>query len=371
VLGGARRWWSGEQRPTALLVAAVLVALTGATAAAGRGEAGLDAATGPVRAEAVDAPEVVQVTTTTAPPTTATPPTTAPPAPPPPPTEPPTTASPPPTAAAVAVPRFTLDPYRALGAWIDVFDWSWTFTQGKPAVFPADVDRMADLGVRTLYVQAARDDHPADIVDLDLLAPLLERARERGMRVVAWYLPTLTDPQADLRRLLAMAALPVDGIGVDIESRDVVDLAERNARLVGLSAALRQSLPGEVLSAIVLPPVVMEDVNPDYWPGFPWRELAPYYDVWQPMGYWTNRRTDSGWRDGYAYTAANIDRVRERTGWLDAPVHPIGGIGDQTTPEQVAGMVQAARERGALGGSLYDYRTTHDALWGPLAAFNP
>jgi hypothetical protein len=34
-------------------------------------------------------------------------------------------------------------------------------------------------------------------------------------------------------------------------------------------------------------------------------------------------------------------------------------------------MVQAASERGALGGSIYDYRTTHDALWGPLAAFNP
>ena len=114
----------------------------------------------------------------------------------------------------------------------------------------------------------------------------------------------------------------------------------------------------------------MEDVNPNYWPGFPWAELAPFYDVWQPMGYWTNRRADSGWRDGYAYTAANIDRIRAHLGWLDAPVHPIGGIGDETTPEQIAGMVQASVERGALGGSIYDYRTTHDALWAPLQAFN-
>ena len=302
----------------------------------------------------------------------------------PPPTEPATTAAPttapppppPPPPPAATVPagtiggRFPMAAYEGLGAWIDVFDWSWTFTGGQPTVGPADVDRMASFGVRTLYVQVSRYDHPADVVDLDLLQPIIDRAHANGMRVVGWYLPTLTDPAADLRRTMAMAALSIDGIGIDIESREVVDVTERNARLIAYSAAVRESLPGEVISGIVLPPVVMEDVNPNYWPGFPWAELAPFYDVWQPMAYWTNRRSDSGWRDGYAYTAANIDRIRAHLGWLDAPVHPIGGIGDQTTPEQIAGMVQAAVERGALGGSIYDYRTTHDALWGPLQAFN-
>jgi hypothetical protein len=229
---------------------------------------------------------------------------------------------------------------------------------------------MASLGVRTLYVQVSRYDHPVDVVDQDLLDPILARARELGMRIVGWYLPTLTDVDADLRRTLAMASRPLDGIGIDIESRDVVDVADRNARLIAYSAAVRAALPGEVVSAIVLPPVVMEDVNPNYWPGFPWAEIAPYYDVWQTMGYWTNRRSDSGWRDGYAYTAANIDRVRAHIGRPEAPVHPIGGIGDETTPEQIAGMVQASAERGVLGGSIYDYRTTHDALWEPLRAFN-
>ena len=303
--------------------------------------------------------------------TTTAPTTTAPPAPPPsePPPPPPTTAGPT-VAPQVAGLRFTLAPYLGLGAWIDVFDWSWTFTQGQPHVGPADVDRMASLGVRTLFIQAARWDHPADIVDQDLLEPIIDRAHELGLSVVAWYLPTLTDPAADLRRTMAVAALDIDGLGIDIESREVVDVADRNARLLDYVAAVRAALPGEVLSGIVLPPVVMEDVNPNFWPGFPWRELAPSFDVWQPMAYWTNRRADSGWRDGYAYTAANIDRIRDRLGWLDAPVHTIGGIGDATTVEQVSGMVQAGLERGVLGGSLYDYRTTHDALWSPLLAFN-
>lgn len=311
--------------------------------------------------EPASAPPTTPVRSTAATTTTTTEPVPAP-------TTPPTTAV---AAEAAAIgSRFTLDPYRGLGAWIDVFDWSWSFTEGQPHIALADIDRMAAFGVRTLYVQAARWDHPADIVDLDLLQPIIDRAHADGMQVVAWYLPTLVDPVADLRRTLAMATLPVDGIGIDIESRDVADPAERNARLLAYSAELRRALPGEVLSGIVLPPVVMEDINPNYWPGFPWRELAPFYDVWQTMGYWSNRRSDSGWRDGYTYTAVNIDRVRDRLGWLDAPVHPIGGIGDQVSAEQVAGMVQAASERGALGGSLYDYRTTHDALWTPLQAFN-
>jgi hypothetical protein len=196
------------------------------------------------------------------------------------------------------------------------------------------------------------------------------------MDVVAWYLPTLTDSTADLTRLLAISGLNVEGIGVDIESREVGDPVARNMLMVDLSQRLRAQLPGEVLSAIVLPPVVMEDINPNYWPGFPWAQLAPYYDVWQPMAYWTFRRPDSGWRNGYAYTAANIDRVRERIGRPDAPVHPIGGIADSHGAEDVTGMAQAALERGAIGGSLYDFRTieanaARDAIWAAQAAFNP
>ena len=92
---------------------------------------------------------------------------------------------------------------------------------------------MASFGVRTLYVQAARYDHPADVVEPDLLQPLIDRAHANGMarrRVVpADARPT---PPPISRRTIAMAALPIDGIGIDIESRDVADAAERNARLV-------------------------------------------------------------------------------------------------------------------------------------------
>lgn len=316
-------------------------------------------------------------TTTTAPPTTTTTvapstSTTAAPA-------PPTTRAPRPQVAARTAPKVPplqppavpagLEPYRGMGTWSDVYDWSRSYTNGKPVTGPADVDRMAELGVQTLYIQASKWDSTTDIVDADLLQPLLDRAKERGMRVVAWYLPTLDDTQRDLRRLVAIAALRnVDSVAVDIESRDVQDVAERNRRLVELSAALRQALPGRTIGAIVLPPVVLEVVNPNYWPNFPYREIAPHYDVWMTMGYWTNRKASSGYRDAYRYTRENVDRLRANLG-ATVPVHPIGGLGAGTTPADVEAYRQAAIDTGSLGGSLYDWRTTAADSWPGMRGF--
>ena len=97
--------------------------------------------------------------------------------------------------------------------------------------------------------------------------------------MIVWYLPSFEDVNRDLQRLLAIARLPVEGVAVDIESRHVADAAERSRRLVDLSHRLRASLPGRQIGAIVLPPVVTDVINPNYWPGFPWREIVPDYDV--------------------------------------------------------------------------------------------
>ena len=280
------------------------------------------------------------------------------------------TTQPPATTTTVPPPRFTLDPYRGLGAWLDVYDWSTSFAKYGPAVELDALDQLAAQGVQTLFIQASKWDAPEAVVDPPRLMSFIDRAHQLGIDVVGWYLPTLEDPSGDLQRLLAIAALPVDGLAVDIEARNVGDVAERNRRLVQLSTALRNALPGEVLGAIPLEPVLLEDVNPGFWPAFPWPELAPSYDVWLPMAYWTNRRASTPWRDAYTYTATNIDRVRAHIGRPDAPVHVIGGIGDKTTEMDVAGFRIAAFERGAIGGSIYDFRTTAAAHWPQLLPFH-
>jgi hypothetical protein len=275
--------------------------------------------------------------------------------------------------------RYTMDPYHGLGAWIDVFDWSATYdrsAEDPPTVGLDDIDAMASLGVRTLYLQPARWDSPVPgVVDPDLARAIIDRAHGDGMAVVGWYLPTLVDPAADRAQIAAVRDLPLDGFGLDIESVLLADEAERNARVVQLAADLRAANPDDVLSAIVLPPVVTE-VYGTYWAGFPWAELAPYFDVWQPMGYWTNRTVESGWRDAYTYTASNIDLLRQATGRPDAVVHPVGGIGccegptAPSTPADIEAMLRAAAERGAPGASIYDFATTGPELWPALAGAN-
>jgi len=281
------------------------------------------------------------------------------------PTLPPPTAAP----APASTPRPAgIGPYLGLGTWVDVYDWSTTFSRnGPPAVTPGDADRMADAGVQTLFIQASKHDSPTDVLEPELLQAHIDRAKKQGLQVVAWYLPTLVDVGADLRRLKAIAALRnLDGLAVDIEARNVADVNDRNDRLVELSAALRKALPGRFIGGIVLPPVVLEVVNQNFWPAFPYREIAPFYDVWMTMGYWTNRTNASGYRDAYRYTKENVERLRNNLGQPNAPVHPIGGIGHSTSAAEIEQYKRGVTAVGGIGGSIYDWDTTAPALWANL-----
>jgi hypothetical protein len=254
-----------------------------------------------------------------------------------------------------------------VGTWIDVFDWSREFGGDEPVVGPDDVTTMADAGVQTLYVQGARANKPEDVLERERLEALLERADDEGLATVVWYIPSLDDPDADLRRLEALAELDVDAVAVDIEARDVPDPAERSRRLVDLSERLREALPDTAIGAVPVAPVLLEVVNTDWWPGFPWAELAPHYDVWLPMTYSTERRADSGYRDAERYTHENLLRLRANLDDPEAVVHPIGGVADELVVADVEAHVRAARRGDAVGVSLYDWPTAAPELLEPLA----
>lgn len=260
---------------------------------------------------------------------------------------------------------------------MDVYDFAPEFqaSGAPPPITPASVDTMAAQGIKTIFLQASKDDvrsPPGDIVHPELVGAFVTKAHAKGIRVVAWFLPKLADVGADARRLGSLHDFRAegqrfDGIGVDIEWRkDVPDAGERNARLIDLSRRIRAYAPEEALGAIVMPPVVTEVINPAFWPGFPWRELAPSYDVWLPMGYWTNRTGESGWRDAHRYTDENIRLLRERVGNPAVAVHAIGGIGDRSTPGDYSGFLKAAAGSRAIGASVYDYRTTTNESWAVL-----
>jgi len=259
---------------------------------------------------------------------------------------------------------WTVVPHTGLGAWVDAYDWTVELGGSEPAVDLDDIDAMADAGVQTVYLQTGHDRSADDVMEPDRLEELIDEIHRHDMHVVAWYLPTLVDLDRDLRRLSAAAELGVDGLGVDIEATTVADPAERNRRVLELSARLRAAVGvDKALAAITLSSVHVEVVNPAYWPGFPFAELAQIYDALLPMAYWSIRTGEL--RAGERYVGENVDRLRAAVG-PDVVIHVVGGIADGATVGDLEGMVDALATREVIGGSLYDWNTSEPAQWEAL-----
>jgi hypothetical protein len=277
----------------------------------------------------------------------------------------------------------TLTPYDTFGVWVDRFDWTVKSSgRANPPVNLATLDVMANAGVQTIYIQAAHWSTPGvnDILEPERLIPFIDRAHALGMYVVAWYLPALQDVNTDLRKTVAVANLDIDGINIDIEEKNAVrDVPERNRRLVAYSQALRALLPGRAITNDIVDPILLDGV-PNFWPPqngsapkanalwwggpFPYKEIAPYYDMWMIQSYWTNRTVDSGWRDGYRYSTENINRLRNNLGRTDIPIQLIAGVGGNLlTLNELSGFLQASRETNSFGVSFYDWAVGQPAWW--------
>jgi hypothetical protein len=266
----------------------------------------------------------------------------------------------------------SLDPFRNVGAWVDVFDYAPRLqTAGaQPRITPDSVADMAALGVKTLYVQVANpDDAPANqLTDRAQLRALLERAHENDIAVVPWFLPRLVSPKDDDATMKQIFKLRVggerfDGIGIDLESSEVPDISLRNQRAVKFAAQVRKLVGSSVpVAAIVYPAVQLEVLNTTLWPDFPYNAVNRSVDVWMPMSYYTYRSKESGLRSPYRYTVDSVDRLRKDIG-DKVPVHIIGGLAEDSTPSDYLDMSRAAKATDALGWSIYDYVTTGSWAW--------
>jgi hypothetical protein len=258
-----------------------------------------------------------------------------------------------------------LDVYRGLGSWVDIDD---RVALADPEATVAAMDRR---GVRTLYIETSNFKRRRAFVHREALERFVDAAHDRGMAVVAWYLPGFVDPALDLRRSLLAIGFRTpsgerfDSFALDVESPEVADPAVRTARLRDLSRAIREAAgTGFPLGAIVPSPRGMQK-HPDYWPGFPWADLYRLYDVFVPMTYFTWRT--EGPAGARAYSAGNVRIVRRAVGDRSVPIHVIGGISDESTVAEARGFVRALRELGVLGGSYYDFVGTTPGQWAELS----
>ena len=251
--------------------------------------------------------------------------------------------------------------FRGLGAWIDVFD-----TDANAATVLPFVRDMADKGVQTLYLETARYDDAGHFRYPAVVAAALEEAHRLGMKVVAWYPPDFADVEKDLARSLAAvryrspAGHRFDAFAPDIEyTEGVPDHDERSTRAVAYSKRLREAAGKSYpMAAIVIPPTSHE-INPKRWSGFPWADLAPSYDVFMPMNYWTGRPGHDA-AMVTELTSRNVSETKRLTG---RPVHVIGGVADGVDEAEARAYVTASNDAGSIGGGLYDYRTTSADLY--------
>jgi hypothetical protein len=255
----------------------------------------------------------------------------------------------------------SLAAYRGLGTWVDLYDpTAWTHPE-------AIVARMKARGVRTLYLETGNYRQKVDVIRRSATARFIDAAHARGMKVVAWYLPSFAAPKKDLRRSLAAIRFRTpsggqfDSFALDIEASIVKSVPLRNTRLLTLSSQIREAAGFDYpLGAIIPSPRGMKLVH-GYWPDFPYADLALTYDVFLPMGYFSYRPTDLG--GAYGYTVRNIALIRRGTGDPDVPIHAIGGVGDDVNAAQVNAFVRATRDCGITGASMYDYTTTVSGGW--------
>jgi hypothetical protein len=253
--------------------------------------------------------------------------------------------------------------FTGAGSWISVYD---TAAWRSPERV---VRTLAARHVHTLYLETSNWKHADWLVRPQAAGRFLDAAHSAGIAVVAWTLPSLSRPVADLRRVRAALRFRsargahFDGFALDVESTLVRSVGLRTRRAVALAAAVHDAAPaGLPLGAITIAPV---GASRSYWPAYPFAGLARSVDVLLPMAYFTDRT--HGAARVAAYTAANLRVVRRRAGDAVA-IAPVAGEAHAATRGELDAFLRAAAACGVPGLSLWEYGETTSVQWAALAA---
>ena len=251
--------------------------------------------------------------------------------------------------------------YSGLATWVDLYNWG-------PWEQPIKTIRaMSNQGVQTLFLETSNYKHGRGIVHPQATGKLIDEAHARGLSVVAWYVPGFARLEEDERRIKKAIDFTspdgghFDSFAMDIEATVIADISERNRRMLILSKRIRLYVGnGYTLGAIIPDPV-----HSLYWPGFPYKRVDSYFDVFLPMSYYTYRTT--GYQNVHEYIRANIKKIRRETENAGVPIHVIGGLAGITTRKEVRGLVDSSLLHEAYGVSLYDFPITEPDEWKELA----
>jgi hypothetical protein len=199
-------------------------------------------------------------------------------------------------------PRSPLDGVKGKGAWLMIFDGDWNDPDPDRAAALVDFALQADLS--HLYIRIADSHH--HFYGATALQDLLPMAHARGLRIIGWIEPMLSDPSSDTADALAAAHFAeqgqrLDGLALTVEGASTSD-PDVGQYLSGIRNGQELDGLGDnyLLIASTLP-------MPFDHPGYAYATMSRYCQVFAPMVYW--RATGLPRYSGVDGARAYVDQV--------------------------------------------------------------
>lgn len=260
----------------------------------------------------------------------------------------------------------------------------WSAITGKGMWLPTPLLRMAnpdaivaaarDLGLTHIYLEVG--DSQRGFYGQNGLDRLLPVAHHAGIKVIGWVLTSLDD-------------LPTD---VTISTTAANYRTPSGDRLDGLAADIEQNMDPTDVAAFSQ--ILRADLGTDYlivgviYPAGTWigqrhpvaATLSQSFNALAPMDYWHDTARPYTSDEIARFIRHSVTDIHDAVGDPNYPVAVIGqsydafgrdGTGpNNPTGAEVATMLQAAKQAGAVGVSLFQWGTTTPAEWNALAALH-
>jgi hypothetical protein len=271
--------------------------------------------------------------------------------------------------------RAALDGVRGKGAWYMIFARDWTDPDADRAWDMVDAAIKADLS--HIYVRVA--DSRAHFYGAPALKDLLPIAHSRGVRVIGWVEPELSDAPSDAVDAIAAARYQsagqhLDGLALTVEQN--WDDSSIEWYLGGIRRGINGAagLGERYLLVASTFPVPSEHRS------FPYAAMSRYCQVFAPMAYW--RATGQRQFVGGGGVRAFVDAIFAE--FSDPGVNPYQrpltitaqaydaaqeyGIPGSPPQDEIVASMDATRAHGGLSWSFYRLANADNGVTGDEAA---